>query len=131
MGGDSGKIMTAFYAFRIGFRVVYGEPSEEARELERGHLPHGEPVNPATGEPEDADVGFPGPEHHIAEREWPMRVAMAILGFGALFAGFLQIPGVDDVVDKFLEPTFETSMFADTVPSDAAAWIGLGVGAVI
>ena len=30
---------------------------------------HAEPVNPITGEPEDTDVGFPGPEHHIAERE--------------------------------------------------------------
>ena len=28
--------MTAFYSFRIGFRVVSGEPCEEARELEAG-----------------------------------------------------------------------------------------------
>ena len=34
---------------------------------------------------------------------------MAILGFGALFAGFLQIPGVTDVVEGFLEGTFEGS----------------------
>ena len=33
-----------------------------------------------TGETEDTDVGFPGPEHHIAERDWPMRWAMAVLG---------------------------------------------------
>ena len=65
----SAAFMTAFYAFRIGFRVVAGEPCEEAKELEEGHLAHGEPVNPATGEPEDTDVGFPGAEHHIAERE--------------------------------------------------------------
>ena len=37
------------------------------------------PRNPLTGEPEDTDVGFPGAEHHIAEREWPMKVAMAPL----------------------------------------------------
>jgi NADH-quinone oxidoreductase subunit L len=131
IGGYLGALLTAFYSFRIGFRVVAGEPCAEARELEQGHLPHAEPANPATGEQEDVDVGFPGAEHHIAEREWPMRVAMAVLGFGALFAGLLQIPGVDDVVDKFLEPTFESSVFADTVPSDASAWIGLAVGAVI
>jgi NADH-quinone oxidoreductase subunit L len=36
----------------------------EAVELERGHLHHAEqPFNPATGEIEDTDVGFPGPEH--------------------------------------------------------------------
>ena len=34
-------------------------------------------VNPATGEVEDTDVGFPGPDHHIAEREWTMKVAMS------------------------------------------------------
>src|SRR5215203_942870 len=131
IGGYIGALLTAFYAFRIGFRVVFGEPVEEARELEQGHIHHAEPENPATGEKEDTDVGFPGPSHQIAEREWPMKVAMSILGFGALFAGFLQIPGVDDVVENFLEPTFAASKFADTVPSDSSAWLGLLVGSVI
>ena len=131
LGGYFGALLTAFYAFRIGFRVVAGEPCEEASELERGHLHHAEPENPATGEKEDTEVGFPGPEHHIAERESPMRWAMAILGFGALFAGFLQIPGVDHVVESFLEPTFEGSRYADVVPSTGAAWFGLLVGGII
>jgi NADH-quinone oxidoreductase subunit L len=131
IGGYLGALLTAFYAFRIGFRVVAGEPNEEARELERGHLSHAEPENPATGEPEDVDVGFPGPEHHIAEREMPMRIAMSILAFGALFAGFLQIPGVDNVVENFLDPTFAGSRFADEIPSNGAAWLGLLVGAII
>jgi NADH-quinone oxidoreductase subunit L len=131
IGGYLGALLTAFYAFRIGFRVVYGEPCEEARELEQGHIHHAEPENPMTGEREDTDVGFPGPSHQIAEREWPMRVAMSILGFGSLFAGFVQIPGVDDVVETFLEGTFEGSKYADTVPSDASAYAGLAVGAVL
>ena len=117
IGGYVGAFLTAFYSFRIGFRVVYGEPCAEARELEQGHLAHGEPVNPATGEPEDTDVGFPGAEHHIAEREWPMRVAMGTLGFLALFGGLIQIPGVDDVLESFLEATFESSTFAGLEPS--------------
>jgi NADH-quinone oxidoreductase subunit L len=131
IGGYLGALLTAFYAFRIGFRVVYGEPCEEARELERGQIHHAEPENPMTGEREDTDVGFPGPSHQIAEREWPMKWAMSILGFGSLFAGFLQIPGVTDTVEVFLEGTFEGSKYADTVPSDASAYIGLAVGAVI
>ena len=46
------------------FRAFFGEPCAEARELEQGHLAHAEvPTNPATGEVEDTDVGFPGPEH--------------------------------------------------------------------
>ena len=61
--------MTAFYAFRMIFRVFCGEPNEEAQRARAGSPAHGEPVNPATGEPEDTDVGYPGPEHHIAERE--------------------------------------------------------------
>ena len=38
--------LTAFYAFRIVFRVFCGEPVPEARELERGHLAHAEPDEP-------------------------------------------------------------------------------------
>ena len=57
-----------------------------------GHLAHGEPVNPATGEPEDTDVGFPGPEHHIAEREWPMQLAMALLAVLAVVGGVHRHP---------------------------------------
>src|SRR3954464_4783532 len=73
--------MTAFYAFRMVFRVFFGEQAPEAAELEAGQMADADHVNPATGEHEDTDVGFPGPEHAIAEREWPMRVAMAPLAF--------------------------------------------------
>ena len=93
---------------------------------------HEAPTNPQSGEPEDTDVGFPGPEHHIAEREWPMRVAMAVLGVGALIGGLIQIPGVDDVVHSFLEGTFESSSLYNTVePSTLDSWIGLAVGGAI
>ena len=45
-----------------------------------------------TGEIEDTDVGFPGPEHHIAEREVPMKIAMGVLAVLAVVGGVLQIP---------------------------------------
>ncbi len=131
IGGYIGALMTAFYAFRIGFRVTAGAPCKEAEELEQGHMHHAEPTNPHTGEAEDVDVGFPGEEHHIAEREWPMRVAMAILGFGALFAGLLQVPGVDHVITTFLEGTFESSTLYAQEPSTADSWIGLAIGGTI
>jgi NADH-quinone oxidoreductase subunit L len=131
VGGYLGAILTAFYSFRIGFRVVTGPPCEEAKELEGGHLHHAEPTNPQTGEPEDTDVGYPGEEHHIAEREWPMKVAMSILGVGALFGGLIQIPGVDDLVTKFLEGTFESSPLYAMEPSTTSAWEGLAVGGAI
>ncbi len=131
IGGYVGALMTAFYSFRIGFRVVAGKPCEEAQELEQGHIHHAPPVNPHSGETEDTDVGFPGEEHHIAEREWPMRAAMAVLGVGALSAGLIQIPGIDHVVTTFLEGTFESSALYHLEPSTADAWIGLTVGGTI
>ncbi len=143
--GYLAALLTAFYAFRMVFRVFHGEPVPEARELEQGGhghpgapgqagrfgIAHGEPVNPATGEPEDTDVGFPGPEHYIAEHEAAMKAAMGPLAVLALFAGFLQIPGVTDVLEHFLEPTFAGSHYVHDHPSDSAEYIGLLVGAVI
>ncbi len=132
IGGYIGALMTAVYSFRIVYRVLSGPPCKEATELEQGHLAHGEPVNPKTGETEDTDVGFPGSEHWIAERARPMRVAMSILGFLALFAGLLQVPGVTHVIDSFLEPVFaESTLVEEYHPTVAAEWRGLAIGAVI
>ena len=75
----SARSLTAFYAFRMIFRVFWGEPNDEARELEQRPPRPWRAGQPATGEPEDTDVGFPGPEHHIAEREPAMRLPMALL----------------------------------------------------
>ena len=87
--GYVAAFLTAFYAFRMVFRVFFGNPVPEARELEEGHLAHHEPENPATGEEEDTDVGFPGPEHVMAERSWPMKAAMGPLAVLALLAGLI------------------------------------------
>jgi NADH-quinone oxidoreductase subunit L len=114
------------------FRAFFGEPVPEAVELEGGHLHHAEqPTNPMTGEVEDTDVGFPGPSHPIAEREWPMRIAMGILAVLALAGGALQIPGVDRAVERWLDPSFVDSKFAHVTVSTSAAWIGLVIGAAI
>jgi len=127
-----GAFMTAIYSFRIIFRILPGKPCEEAQYLiDHGHVAHGEPLNPQTLEPEDTDIGYPGEEHHIAEQAPGMKIAMAILGFLALVGGLLQIPGVDEVITKFLEPTFEDSIFAHTHPSVSEAWTGLAEGAII
>jgi NADH-quinone oxidoreductase subunit L len=132
IGGYAAAFLTAFYAFRIGFRVVLGEPCEEARELERGHLAHAAPANPMTDEPEDTDVGFPGPEHHIAERALPMRIAMGTLALLSIVGGVLQIPGVTDAIESFLEGTFEDSSLASAVHvSESNAWLGLLAGGLV
>jgi NADH-quinone oxidoreductase subunit L len=130
--GYIAAFLTAFYAFRMVFRVFFGEPAAEALELEEGHLAHHDPpVNPTSGEEEDTDVGFQGPEHHIAEWDWPMKVAMGVLAILAIGGGWVGIPGVTDTIDKFLEPVFADSRFVNAGPSTGAEWAGLIVGAVI
>jgi NADH-quinone oxidoreductase subunit L len=132
--GYVGAFMTAIYTFRMIFRAFHGEPSEEARVLiEEHHVYHPpEPVNPATGEVEDTDVGFPGPEHHIAEHAAPMRMAMGALALLAAVGGFVQIPGVDSALHDFLAPTFaDSKLYADLEPSQGSEWVGLAIGTLI
>lgn len=131
IAGYAGAFLTGVYTFRMIFKAFWGDPVPEAVELEHGHLAHAEvPRNPMTGEEEDTDVGFPGPGHYIAEREWPMKIAMSILAVGAITVGLLQIPGVDDVVGRFLEPVFADSPLAHVHAAVGAQWIGLIIGAV-
>jgi len=130
--GYFGAFLTAIYTFRLIFRVLPGKPCPEAQELiDTGHVHHAHPFNPATGEEEETGIGFPGAEHHIAESSPPMRIAMAVLAFGALFGGLVQVPGVDNVIANFLDPVFADSPLAAIHPSTSWSWIGLGIGAVI
>ena len=109
--GYIGAFLTAIYTFRMIFRAFHGEPVPEARELEGGPpAPRRAcPRNPATGEVEDTDVGFPGPD----ARDRRARAADArrdgVLAVGAIGAGLVQIPKVDFVIDDFLRPAFAGS----------------------
>src|SRR3954453_14590999 len=126
-----GSFLTAVYTWRMIFRAFWGERVPEAVELEGGHLHHAEGhPNPATGEEEDTEVGFPGPDHHIAEREFPMRAAMGALPVLATIGGFLQLPfGIVDAIDNFLEPSFADSKYYSSLdPSDGFTLLGLGIG---
>jgi NADH-quinone oxidoreductase subunit L len=131
--GFIGSLMTAIYTFRMIFRAFYGEPVMEARELEKGHLYHPEvPTNPVSGEEEDTDVGFPGPDHHIAEQTPSMKLAMGTLAVLAVLGGLLQVPKVTSVLHDFLHPSFEDSRYYDSLePSGALTWIGMAVGGAL
>jgi NADH-quinone oxidoreductase subunit L len=107
VAGYVGAFLTAVYTWRMIFRAFYGEPVAEARELAAGHLHHPEqPTNPTDGEVEDTEVGFPGPEHHIAERSGAMKAAMGTLAFLSVVGGVAFIPKVFTPLEHFLEPTF-------------------------
>ena len=130
--GYIGAFLTAIYTFRMIFRAFYGDPVAEAKELEAGHLHHAEvPTNPANGEVEDTDVGFPGPHHTIAERALPMKVAMTVLAIGAVGAGLVQVPGVDDVIVNFLRPTFASSPLYEPHTKDGLLIFGMVLGTVL
>jgi NADH-quinone oxidoreductase subunit L len=123
--------MTAIYTWRMIFRAFFGEPCAEAAELEHGHLFHPEQAtNPATGEVEDIDVGFPGPEHHIAETAFGMRAAMGTLAVLATIGGVVGIPHVTTWLDRFLEPTFADST-VHVQTSDGKLWFGFVLGAAL
>jgi NADH-quinone oxidoreductase subunit L len=110
--GYVGAAFTVLYTWRMIYRAFWGEPCAEAAELEGGHLHHAhEPTNPATGEVEDTEVGFPGEDHHIAERTWQMKLPMTILAVLAIVAGVVFLPfQAYEPLKTFLEPTFEDSI---------------------
>jgi len=129
--GYVGAFLTAIYTWRMIFRAFWGEPVEQARELEHGHLYHApEPFNPANGEIEDTDVGFPGPEHHIAERALTMKAAMAALAVLAIVGGIVLIPHTTTWLETFLEPTFADSTI-HPAENDSLLVVGLVLGAVL
>ncbi len=135
--GYIGALLTAIYTFRMIFRAFHGAPVGEARELigSESHPPHlhhaAVPTNPATGEEEDTDVGFPGPYHTIAERALPMRIAMGVLALGAIGAGLVQIPKVDFVIDDFLRPSFASSKLYEPHTRNGLLVSGLMLGTLL
>jgi NADH-quinone oxidoreductase subunit L len=133
VAGYVGAFLTGIYTFRMIFRVFLGDPVPEARELEQGHLHHAEQhVNPTDGEIEDTEVGFPGPEHFVAEREIPMKTAMGILALLATVAGALQIPQVTSALHDFLHPTFAGSKYYNALePSTGFTVFGMVLGAAV
>ena len=131
VAGYFGAFVTAVYTWRMIFRAFFGAPVPEAVALEGGHLHHAEVhTNPATGEVEDTDVGFPGPEHHIAERSFPMKAAMGVLAVLSVIGGLALVPKWIHPLETFLEPVFEESTIERSA-SDTLLWFSLVLGATV
>jgi NADH-quinone oxidoreductase subunit L len=132
VAGYLGALLTSLYTFRMIFRAFLGQPCPEALELiEHGHLFHPEqPTNPANGEVEDTGVGFPGPDHAVAERARPMQIAMGVLAVLAVLGGIVGIPNTTTWLEKFLAPTFANSTL-HLHPSNTLVYVGLILGTVV
>ncbi len=132
VAGYLGAFLTSLYTFRMIFRAFLGAPCPEARELlDHGHLFHPEqPTNPANGEVEDTNVGFPGPEHVIAERARPMQLAMGALAVLAVVGGVVGIPKTTTWLERFFAPTFADSTI-HLHPSNGLIAFGLILGTVV
>ena len=102
--------------------LLGGQGARGRASSRHGHLPHAEVhTNPTDGEVEDTDIGFPGPEHYIAERAIPMKIAMGIAGDAGHDRRLrCRSRRVTDAIHNFLAPTFEGSKYYDSLdPSDA------------
>ena len=55
---------------------------------------------------------------------------MGVLAFLALFAGLVQVPGVDETITHFLDPVFADSPLTAIHPRSAPSWLGLAIGGV-
>jgi NADH-quinone oxidoreductase subunit L len=60
-----------------------------------------------------------------------MVIAMAVLGVGALFAGWIQVPGIDATLEHLFDPVFENSPLFEIHPSTLDAYIGMAVGSLL
>ena len=109
--GYLGALLTAIYTFRLIFRVLPGRPCKEAQELiDTGHVAHEHAAQPG-------DRRGGGHRRRLPRRRAPHRRAvLADAGrrWGcspscALFAGLVQVPGVDETITHFLDPVFADS----------------------
>ena len=132
--GYLGALMTGIYTFRMIFRAFFGDPCAEARELEHGHLaPRRRPAQPddRRGGGHRRRLPRPRPLHRrarVADEVRDERRSPCSRSIG----GVVQIPGVDDAVTKFLEPTFADSKYAARRgAAPVRRWLGLVIGALI
>ena len=132
IGGYAAAFLTAFYAFRIGFRVVTGDPVPGGEGARGGPPRHGEHA-----EPRDRGEGghgrrLPRARSTTSPSARPgMRIAMGVLAFLSIVAGVIQLPGITAGIEHFLEGSFEDSELFHIVPSDESAYLGLLVGAIL
>lgn len=127
--GIFGAFLTAVYTWRMIFRAFWGRRSPRRRSSRRAPAPPARAPQPGDGRARGHRRRLPGPEHHIAERATPMRLAMGTLAVLAVLGGLLGIPHVFTPLEHFLEPVFEDTMGHHEIDGTITV-VGLIVGAL-
>ena len=104
VGGLLGALLTGMYTFRLYFIVFHGKPAEE---------PHWQDEH----------------AHHGEGSRW-MLAPVGVLAFGATFAGLLQIPGVWEPFEKWLEPVLEPLVTPTTAQEWGTSAIAVAIGSI-
>jgi NADH-quinone oxidoreductase subunit L len=104
VGGLIGALLTGMYAFRLYFIVFRGTPAEAPQ----GHDEHA----------------------HEGEGSRWMTVPVGVLALGATFAGLLQIPGVWEPFDTWLEPVLEPLVHPTTAQEWGTSAIAVTIGSL-
>ncbi len=106
VGGLLGALLTAMYSFRLYFIVFRG-----------------------TSAPEPEPEGHDEHAHHGEGSRW-MTIPVGVLALGATFAGLLQIPGVWEPFDTWLEPVLEPLVTPSTAQEWGTSAIAVTIGVI-
>ncbi|HEY2433313.1 MAG TPA: NADH-quinone oxidoreductase subunit L [Vicinamibacterales bacterium] len=107
-------LLTATYMFRLVFLAFHGERRHEA--------PDAAPAHPEEEEPA-AQAGHPSHSQHdlhpLHDAPPAMALALVLLAIGSVVAGFVGVPhslGGGNLIEAFLEPSFEAHQTAPANP---------------
>jgi NADH-quinone oxidoreductase subunit L len=103
--------LTATYMFRLVFLAFHGERRHEA--------PAAAPAGPDAHAAHDAHDAHAGHGAHLHDAPPAMAVALILLAIGSVAAGFIGVPhaiGGSNLIETFLEPSFEAHQTAPANP---------------
>ena len=132
--GYLGAFLTAIYTFRMIFRAFFGDPVAEAQEI--GARGRAISTTRRSHKPGKRRSGghrrrLPRPAPHGGRARAADEGGDDVLAIGAVGAGLVQVPGVDDVIVNFLRPTFAGSPLYEPHTRDGLLIFGLCLGTVL
>jgi NADH-quinone oxidoreductase subunit L len=98
------SLLTAIYMFRVVFLAFHGSPAEEvAPEHPEEEEPAAQAAAPHAAPSHGVRSDHPAPHRHIHDAPPAMAIALIVLAFGSIFAGYV---GLGNRFERFLAPSF-------------------------